>query len=279
MASGSGQNKVLSEKDSMAESSPGDDRNAKPELPDDTALTPHPILTRYYANERERRAYVTRLFDRSARHYDWINRVMSLGAGHRYRRQALRRIGLTTGMRVLDVGCGTGVIARHAVALVGPQGDVVALDPSMGMLRAAVQQRAPHAVQGLGEYLPFAENSFDVLTMGYALRHVSDLGQAFHEYRRVLKPGGRVLLLELVPPASRPLYMLFKLYMKWAIPILTGLCRRSREARMMMMYFWDTIDQCVPPETILATLQTVGFERVKRHVWGWVFSEYSARKA
>jgi len=239
---------------------------------------PHPILTQYYANERERRAYVMRLFDCSAQHYDWINRVMSLGTGHLYRRQALRRMGLSTGMRVLDIGCGTGVIAQHAANIVGSQGRVIGLDPSIGMLRAAVRRRAPLAVQGLGECLPFMAGSFDALTMGYALRHVSDLGLAFREYRRVLKPGGRVLLLELVPPACRPLYILLKLYIKWAVPLLMELCRRSQEARMMMVYLWDTIDQCVAPEIILSTLQTAGFEGVTRHIWGGVFGEYSARK-
>jgi demethylmenaquinone methyltransferase/2-methoxy-6-polyprenyl-1,4-benzoquinol methylase len=278
MASRSGQNKVLSEKYGMAESGSGANRSCKLRVSDDIVLTPHPILTRYYANARERQAYVTQLFDNSAQHYDWINRVMSFGTGHMYRRQALQRIGLTAGMRVLDVGCGTGVIAQHAANIVGPQGSVVALDPSRGMLHAAVRQRAPHAIQGLGECLPFADNSFDALTMGYALRHVADLGQAFREYRRVLKPGGRALLLELVPPASRPFYMLFKLYMKWVVPILTGFCRRSREARMMMVYLWDTIEQCVPPETIMATFQTAGFEQVQRYVRAGVFSEYSARK-
>jgi demethylmenaquinone methyltransferase/2-methoxy-6-polyprenyl-1,4-benzoquinol methylase len=239
---------------------------------------PHPILTRYYTNEHERRAYVTQLFDRSAQHYDWVNRVMSFGTGHIYRRQALRRMGLTTGMRVLDIGCGTGVIAQHAANIVGPQGCVIGLDPSIGMLRAAVRQRAPLAVQGLGECLPFMAGSFDVLTMGYALRHVSDLSLAFREYRRVLKPGGRVLLLELVSPACRPLFILFKLYMKWTIPILTGLCRRSQDVRMMMVYLWDTIEQCVPPETIMATFQMAGFEQVRQRAWGGVFGEYSARK-
>lgn len=262
----------------MTECDPAANRNADPGLAEGATLPPHPMLTRYYANERDRRAYVTQLFDNSAQHYDWINRVMSIGTGHMYRRHALIRMGLTTGMQVLDVGCGTGVIAQHAADIVGPQGCVVGLDPSKGMLYTAIRQRVSYAVQGVGESLPFIENSFDALTMGYALRHVSDLGLAFREYRRVLKSGGRVLLLELVAPAFRPFYILFKLYLKWAIPILTDLCRRSREARMMMAYFWDTIEQCVPPATIVSTLQTAGFEQVRRHAWGGVFGEYSARK-
>jgi len=263
----------------MTECDPPGNRNTDPGLADGDVLPPHPILTRYYANERDRRVYVTQLFDNSAQHYDWINRVMSLGTGHRYRRYALLRTGLTTGMRVLDVGCGTGVIAQHAADLVGPRGRVVGLDPSRGMLYTAVRQRVSYAVQGLGENLPFSKDSFDALTMGYALRHVSDLGLAFREYWRVLRPGGRVLLLELVAPAFRPLYLLFKLYLKWVIPTLTDLCRRSREARMMMAYFWDTIEHCVPPATIVATLQAAGFEQVRRRAWGGIFGEYSARKA
>ena len=241
-------------------------------------LPPHPALTQYYADERNRHSYVIRSFDASASHYDWINQIMSFGTGHLYRRQALLRAGLAVGMHVLDVGCGTGVIANHAAHIVGSQGCVIALDPSIGMLQEAIRRRVRPAILGVGERLPFADNHFDMLTMGYALRHVADLGIAFREYRRVLKPGGTVLLLEITLPTFPPFYNLLKLYLKWIIPALAGLFRRSREARGMMMYFWDTIERCVPPETIIAVFQSVGFKQVKHYVAGRIFSEYTARK-
>ena len=111
-------------------------------------LPPHPALTQYYADERDRHSYVIRSFDASASHYDWINQIMSFGTGHLYRRQALLRAGLVASMHVLDVGCGTGVIANHAAHIVGSQGCVIALDPSIGMLQEAIRRRVRPAVLG-----------------------------------------------------------------------------------------------------------------------------------
>jgi demethylmenaquinone methyltransferase/2-methoxy-6-polyprenyl-1,4-benzoquinol methylase len=149
-----------------------------------------PVLPPPDQNDKERHARVVRLFDAVAPYYDRMNRVMSCGTGDWYRRSALRRAGLTERMRLLDVGCGTGIVAGHAAHIVGPLGGVMALDPSIPMLRTARQQRVPCVIQGIGEFLPFADRSFDMLSMGYALRHVTDLHVTFGEYQRVLKPGG-----------------------------------------------------------------------------------------
>ncbi|NOR66299.1 MAG: dimethylmenaquinone methyltransferase, partial [Woeseiaceae bacterium] len=97
-------------------------------------VAPHPPLEKYYPGEPQRRGFVTSLFDRSARHYDWINGVMSLGSGVRYRREALRRAGLTAGNRVLDVAIGTGLVARAALDILGDGARVTGVDLSMGML-------------------------------------------------------------------------------------------------------------------------------------------------
>ncbi len=99
-----------------------------------TGVAPHPPLKKYYGGERERRGFVTALFDRTAPHYDWINRVMSLGSGVRYRRDALRRAGLAPGQRLLDVAIGTGLVARAARDILGDGGHVTGVDLSMGML-------------------------------------------------------------------------------------------------------------------------------------------------
>ena len=245
----------------------------------DGRLSPHPILRRYYTDEQGRRSRIKQLFDAAAKDYDWINRMMSFGAGEQYRYRALRRAGLSEGMSVLDVGCGTGVIAAQATRITGAQGYVLALDPSIGMLYEARRNRVRTAVQGMGEQLPFADSSFDRLIMGYALRHVSDLRLAFAEYQRVLKPGGLLLLLEITPPSSSLAYGLLKLYLKFVVPNLVMLCRRSREARLLMSYYWDTIERCVPPATIMEALREAGFEQVERHVELGIFSEYTAGKA
>lgn len=254
-------------------------RNPSPKPVDGNPVSPHPVLTRYYADDGQRHRYVVRLFDASARHYDAINQLMSLGTGHRYRRWALLRAGLTPGMHLLDVGAGTGAIAASATGVVGPRGSVTALEPSRGMLRETMRKHAGPAVQGIAECLPFADNSFDMITMGYALRHIAELHVAFREYRRVLKPGGTVLILEITTPASRPMYYPVKCYFQFIIPTLALLFRRSQTARLMMSYFWDTVATCVPPHVIMEALRRVGFTQIKRHVVLGIFSEYMAQKS
>lgn len=241
-----------------------------------TPVAPHPVLTDYYRDETERRGRVNQLFDASARHYDWINRMMSLGSGRRYRREALLRAGLAPGQRLLDVGTGTGVIALLAQEIVGSQGEVVALDPSPGMLAVAHAAGVRNTVPGCAESLPFADARFDLLTMGYALRHVADLHATFTEYRRVLRPGAKLLILEITRPRPGLGYHLLKFYLKILVPLVTRLLRGSHEAQTLMRYYWDTIDRCVPPATILAALEAAGFEQVRRDVMLGMFSEYNA---
>lgn len=237
---------------------------------------PHPVLKRYYASEDERRQRVNALFDAAARDYDQIEHGMSFGRGRWYRRQALQRIGVAAGMHVLDVGCGTGVIAAEAIECMGSDGQVVALDPSRGMLGEARARNVLRVVQGVSESLPFADRSFDRLIMGYALRHVSDLGAAFREFHRVLRPGGTLLLLEIAMPQSRINQALLKFYLKYLVPTATRFFSRSRESSTLMSYYWETIESCVPPSVILDALVSAGFSRCQRQVGFGVFSDYTA---
>jgi demethylmenaquinone methyltransferase/2-methoxy-6-polyprenyl-1,4-benzoquinol methylase len=247
-----------------------------PDAKSSEVIAPHPLLTKYYADEPGRKRRVNELFDVSAPHYDWITDTMSFGTGRWYRRDALRRIGVGPGTALLDVGCGTGVIAVAAQELVGTAGRVVAVDPSEGMLSEARKAGVRDARQGRGEALPVGDSEFDVLTMGFALRHVEDLYRTFCEYRRALKPGGKVLLLEITRPESRLHYSFLKFYLKHVIPILTRLGRRSADAEALMRYYWDTIEACVPPQTILDALVRAGFAAPRRNVLHGMFSEYMA---
>src|ERR1700694_2936791 len=163
---------------------------------------PLPLRTRYWTRAEDRQAVVNGLFDRAAEHYDRACDLMSFGAGQSYRRDALRRAGIRAGMQVLDVGHGTGLLARKIIPLFGPSGRVIGVDPSFKMMSSGRDRLNMPFVQGVGECLPFPDRRFDFITMGYALRHVPDLDQAFGEYLRVLQPGGRVVVLEITRPAS-----------------------------------------------------------------------------
>ena len=239
-------------------------------------IAPHPLLKSYYADEPGRKRRVNEMFDSSAPHYDWITGAMSFGTGRWYRGDVLKRYGVTAGTRLLDVGSGTGVIAALAQDIVGPTGVVVAVDPSEGMLAEARKAGVRDTRVGRGEALPVGDAEFDILTMGYALRHVEDLVTTFREYRRALKPGGKVLLLEITRPEGRVQYHLLKFYLKHIVPVVTRVVRRSADAEKLMRYYWDTIEACVPPADIQAALATAGFADVKRHVLNGMFSEYSA---
>ncbi len=240
---------------------------------------PHPALTAYYAGPDERAAFVRRLFDATADDYDGINQVFSFGTGRRYRARALRRAGLALGAHVLDVASGTGMVAAAARELVGPSGSVTALDLSAGMLRAAARHPGLYLVQGAMDALPLADTRFDLVTMGYALRHVGSLDLAFTEFARVLRPGGRVLLLEIGRPQSKLGRYLARAYLGRMVPLLSRLARSGRQAETLMRYYWDTIDNCVPPETIMAALQASGFHSVACvSELGW-FKTYTATRS
>lgn len=241
-------------------------------------LAPHPVLSEYYESSDKRREKVDQMFDSSAEHYDWICNVMSFGSGDMYRQQALVRNGLKEGMYHIDVGAGTGVVSFLGQKIVGETGFVTALDPSSGMLGEAKKLGVKRATQGIGEALPFPDDTFDMLTMGFALRHVADLRSAFEEYRRVLKPGSKVLILEISRPRTKLATWFLKFYMKGIVPFITRIFRRSADAQELMLYYWDTIEQCVPPEKIVEALKEAGFKDAKRHVVMGIFSEYTGIK-
>src|SRR5262245_14718597 len=178
-------------------------------------------------------------------------------------------------MRVLDIATGTGLVAREARSIVGPSGSVVGLDPSAGMLEQAGNLDIP-LIRALGERLPIADASFDFVSMGYALRHVADLGALFSELRRVLKPGGTACILEITRPKSDFVAVPLRVFMTGVVPAVASLIRGNDHARDLMRFYWDTIEACVPPESVLQALSGAGFAKVGRVVNLGMFSDYTA---
>lgn len=235
-------------------------------------------MPEYYADAEGKRRFTRQMFDSSAPDYDRVDRLFAFGTGPRYRRQALLRGGLAADMRMLDVAVGTGLVAREALPIVGSAGGVVGIDPSAGML-AQSEVHGLTLTRGRAEALPFAAQSFDFLCLGYALRHLADLETVFREFRRVLKPGGRLLVLEITRPAGKFAAAALKAYMRGVLPVLSRLVARSADTPDLYRYYWDTIEASVPPARILASIAAARFADSARRVSLGIFSEYSARAA
>ena len=240
---------------------------------------PHPVLRRYYSSDEDRPQVVRDLFDAGAPFYERICRIMSFGTGERYRREALCGVGLQRGTRILDLATGTGLMLRSAAEISGPVGLAVGADISVEMLRECGKRCAAPRLNAAAEQLPFADDAFDIVSIGYALRHVGDLRVLFAECARVLKPGGRLLVLEITEPRSRAGRWLTRLYLKTLVPAVAQVTTGAAAARTMMAYFWDTIEACVPPEVILRTMKAVGFADATRRTKGAILSEYVGTKS
>jgi demethylmenaquinone methyltransferase / 2-methoxy-6-polyprenyl-1,4-benzoquinol methylase len=243
-------------------------------------IAPHPPLRQYYDDMEARQGFLNELFNRTAYQYRNIDMATGFGSGLWYRRKALQQGGLKSNMHVLDVACGPGLVTQGAFDLVGSSGLVIGIDPSIGMLREAQKSPCRNLVRGVGERLPFSDHSFDFLSMGYALRHVPDLKGAFTEYRRVLKRGGIVLLLEISRPRSATLLTLSRFYIKTVLGKVFSATTGNRDMETLMGYWWDTIEHCVPPEQIMLALKDAGFaDCTLKEWWSGLLREYRAVKA
>ena len=247
-------------------------------LQTDEKLVPHPHLKQFYEDESQREEFVNRIFDDTASKYDPINNLFSLGSGIWYRKQALIRSGLTSEMDVLDVATGTGLVAEKALSIVGSKGSVMGLDRSFNMLTEVGDKLDIPLIHGDANVLPFANNSFHFLTMGYALRHVDDLKGTFKEYFRVLKPGGILLILELMRPTNKMIYRIVQSYFRLMVALISIPGIGGKNEGRLIKYYWNTIDKFVGSSTIINTLCETGFEEVTSHQIFNFFTKYTAVK-
>jgi len=239
---------------------------------------PHPPLQTYYSSAQSRRGWVRDIFSRTAGDYERVERAMTIGTGSWYRRRALLQAGLAAGMTVVDVGVGTGLLAREAAVIVGDPARLIGVDPSPGMVANARVPRGVRLLSGYAEQLPVEAAAADFVSMGYALRHVEDLATAFAEFYRVLKPGGRLCVLEFTRPQARWARALLKLYMRRVVPWVAARLASHRDTPDLIRYCYDTVEAFVAPETIMAGLRAAGFAEVVRNVELGIFSAYGARK-
>ncbi len=172
---------------------------------------------------------VRAMFDRIAGLYDRLNTVMTAGLHHKWRRRAADLAGLRPGHRALDVATGTGDLAFELARRVAPGGEVVGADFSEGMLEIARSKaardadsfQAPTSFQWANALqLPFGDDEFDAVTVGFGVRNFSDLQRGLSELVRVVRPGGRVVVLEITTPQRPPLSTFFSLWFDRVVPVL-----------------------------------------------------------
>jgi demethylmenaquinone methyltransferase / 2-methoxy-6-polyprenyl-1,4-benzoquinol methylase len=205
----------------------------------------------------EKAAAVRGMFDAIAPRYDLVNRIMTFRLDVRWRRVAVGSLALRRGSRVLDLACGTGDLCREldAAGLV-PFG----VDLSFGML-AAARTHAP-LVQGDALRLPVREGAVDGVTCGFALRNLVDLAPFFAEVRRVLRPGGRIALLEVAEPANPVLRWGHGIYFGRVVPRIGGLLSDASAYR----YLPRSVAYLPDPEEMRAMIADAGFAAVERRL-------------
>lgn len=186
---------------------------------------------------RDKATYVKETFNSIARHYDLMNSLMSLGMDKRWRRYAVKRVGAKPGMHILDVCCGTGQLSLELGNVVGSEGNVTGLDFSQNMLEVAkyslIQSSNPsniRFIQGNAMELPFPNDSFDGATVGWGLRNLPDLRQGIREMVRTVKPGAKVVSLDMAKPSFPVFKQAYWVYFEKLVPLMGKIWAKKASA-------------------------------------------------
>jgi demethylmenaquinone methyltransferase/2-methoxy-6-polyprenyl-1,4-benzoquinol methylase len=207
------------------------------------------------------------MFDRIAGLYDRMNTVMTAGLHHQWRRRAADMAALSPGDRALDVATGTGDLALELAQRVSPGGEIVATDFSERMLELARAKASVRSVQGTEVVirpanaldLPFGDGEFDAATVGFGARNFSDLEQGLREMARVVRPGGRVVVLEITTPQKPPLSLFFEL---WFDRIVPALGRLAGDAQAYS-YLPNSVRRFPGPRELAEAMSRCGLERIR----------------
>jgi len=213
----------------------------------------------------EKAGRVRQVFDSVAGRYDLMNDLMSLGIHRLWKRQAVALAGVRRGQRVLDLAAGTGDLCERFSEIVGPQGRVVMSDINAAMLEQGRERLVDKGRVGNLSYcladaerLPFASEHFDCVTIGFGLRNVTHKEQALEEMQRVLRPGGRAVILEFSHPTTRVLGRAYDLYSFSVLPALGRLVANDPES---YRYLAESIRMHPDQETLKGMMEEAGLER------------------
>ncbi|HMT04347.1 MAG TPA: bifunctional demethylmenaquinone methyltransferase/2-methoxy-6-polyprenyl-1,4-benzoquinol methylase UbiE [Solirubrobacterales bacterium] len=208
---------------------------------------------------------VNSMFDRISGVYDRMNRVMTAGLDQSWRARATERARLEPGMKALDLCCGTGDLALMLAEKVGPEGQVIGADFSRPMLDLALEKAKKEGLrQAQFKWadaldLPFEDDSFDAVTIAFGARNLADLDKGINEMRRVLVPGGRLVILEITQPRRQPLAGFFGLWFDRIVPQLGKLAGDSSA----YTYLPESVRSFPDAETLAGRMDDAGFRHIR----------------
>jgi demethylmenaquinone methyltransferase/2-methoxy-6-polyprenyl-1,4-benzoquinol methylase len=217
----------------------------------------------------EKQAMVADVFHSVAAKYDVMNDLMSFGVHRLWKRFTIDMSGVRPGNKVLDLAGGTGDLTKKFSKIVGPSGTVVLADINSSMLEVGRERLTNQGyvgnieyVQANAQYLPFEENTFDIITIAFGLRNVTDKDEALRSMFRVLKPGGRLLVLEFSQTNNPLLKKAYDLYSFTALPLMGKLVTNDSES---YKYLAESIRMHPDQETLKGMMEEAGFNRVSYH--------------
>ena len=220
-------------------------------------------------NVEEKAGKVAEVFHSVAGNYDLMNDLMSGGIHRVWKRVTIEMSGVRPGHHVLDIAGGTGDLAAKFSRIVGPEGTVVLADINDSMLKVGRDRLVDRGItdnvrfsQADAQHLPFPDNTFDVITIAFGLRNVTDKDMALRSMLRVLKPGGKLLVLEFSKP---PNPLLSKIYDGYSFNVLPRLGKLFANDANSYQYLAESIRMHPNQETLLQMMDTAGFENTDYH--------------
>jgi len=221
-----------------------------------------------YSKDGSKREQVEKMFDSISHKYDFLNHFLSLGVDHIWRLKAVARLKDIQPKRILDVASGTADLAIAALKL-NPD-EVIGIDLSENMLQVGRTKLDKKGIknitlmQGDSENLPFKDNEFDAITVGFGVRNYENLEKGLLEMKRVLRPGGKLVVLEFSKPSAFPIKQMFTFYSKYILPLWGKIFSGSQEAYVYLpesvkhfpegQNFIDILEQCAYNKTSFSRL-------------------------
>lgn len=219
--------------------------------------------------KQQKAAMVAGVFDSVAAKYDVMNDLMSFGIHRLWKRFTIDHSGIRPGQKVLDIAGGTGDLAAKFAKMTGPTGQVFLADINASMLKVGRDKLRDSGVVGNVQYvqadaeqLPFPDNSLDLITIAFGLRNVTDKDKALASMYRILKPGGRLLVLEFSKPIFEPLSKLYDMYSFHVLPQMGQLVANDAAS---YQYLAESIRMHPDQDTLESMMQQAGFEQTSYH--------------